>query len=121
MTWVSPIDEPTLGEVLRRIDSLTQQVTQLVTELKQDRADAARTYVRQDVYMANRTAEAAVVADLHGDVARVEAKTNERFERIEAQQKADAASRRQVWLTVIGLMVTAVLGVAALVLNIVQG
>jgi len=99
-------DEPTLGEVLRRIDGLTMQVTALVSELKQDRIDAAKTYVRQDVYMAERQAGQAVVADLHGDVRKVEADLGRELRQVKEDLKAEKASRRQVWLAISAMAVT---------------
>lgn len=118
---MTPIDEPTLGEVLRRIDTLTAQVTNLVRELKEDRTLAAQTYVRQDVHLRERQTIEANISDVRSDITKVDTESKARFDRLEAQQKADADKRRQLWLTIAGLFVTVILGVAALIVNIVQG
>lgn len=118
---MSAIDEPTLGEVLRRIDTLTQQVSQLVAELKQDRADAARTYMRQDVYMAERTAQQAMVADLHRSIAKVEAEFDAEIQGIKDGQRDERTGRRQVWLAVGTCAVTSLLTLAGLIVTIVRG
>src|SRR5690348_10619280 len=56
--------EPTMGEVMRRLDEVARQMSELFREIKEDRAAAAATFVRQDVYIAQRHADHAVVADL---------------------------------------------------------
>lgn len=125
---LTPIDEPTLGEVLRRIDSLTAQVINLVAELKEDRISAAKTFVRQDVHVRERQMIEANISDIRTDIVAVDTKNearltkiDDRFDRLESQQKIDADKRRQVWLTIAGLFITVVLGIAALIVNIVQG
>ena len=60
-------DEPTLGETLRRLEELSRQMIDLTREIKEDCATPAASYVRRDVYGAQRQADAAVMADLHGD------------------------------------------------------
>ena len=51
-------EDPTLGEILRRLDELSRQLIDLTREIKEDRTVAATTYVRQDVYQAQRLADA---------------------------------------------------------------
>ena len=89
------IDEPTLGEVLRRISDLSSQVAALVAEIKQDRIDAAKTFVRQDVYIVEQNMQNAVVSDLNGDI-----KT------MREDLKAEKASRRQIWLAISAIAVS---------------
>ena len=50
-------DEPTLGEVIRRLDDVSRQLVELTREIKDDRAANAATFVRQDVYVAQRHAD----------------------------------------------------------------
>lgn len=123
-----PLEEPTLGEVMRQLMSLSQQVERLVERLEKDRIDAAATYVRRDVYTAERQALESNISDVRTDVTAVNVKVdekngkvNDRITRLEDQQKAADEKRRQVWLTIAGLFITVVLGIAALVVNIVQG
>ncbi|CAI9417412.1 hypothetical protein [Nocardioides sp. T2.26MG-1] len=98
-----PIEEPTLGEVLRRIDSLTVQVTNLVAELKEDRLAAAKTYMRQDVYLVERQAIEANLSDVRADLAHLASTTDTQFSTIEKRHRADDDKRRQMWATIGGL------------------
>lgn len=66
-------EEPTLGEVVRRLDEVSRQLASVVHDIKDDRSQNAATYVRQDVYVAQRQADLAVSADLHGDVTKLKA------------------------------------------------
>lgn len=116
-----PIDEPTLGEVLRRIDALTAQVADLVREIKDDRAEAARTFMRQDVYVTERRTIEANIADVRADITTVSERADGRFKTIDERFQADADRRRQMWFSIAGLTLTLVLGIAALIVSIVQG
>lgn len=94
-------DEPTIGEVIRRLDSIALQLTEVVKEIKDDRADNAKTFVRQDVYIAQRQADQAVVADLHGDIRTVK-----------ADRQKDTESQRQRNLTMAVLAISSVISIA---------
>ena len=102
-----PQDEPTLGEVLRRIDALVDQVTTLASEMKDDRRESAKTFVRQDVYIAQRLADQAVVSDLHGDLATVK-----------AERQKDLEWRRQINLTLAAITITALVSIAIAIATI---
>jgi len=115
------VNEPTLGEVLRRIDTLTAQVADLVREIKEDRIAAERTYMRQDLYVTERRTIEANIADVRSDITTVSERSDGRFKTIEERLQADADRRRQMWLTIAGLTITLVLGIAALIVNIAQG
>ena len=101
-------EEPTLGEVLRRLDDLINKVAELTQELKDDRNNAAATYVRQDVYIAQRQADAAVVADIHGDI-----------KSIKDDRRKDNDWRRQQNLSLAGLTITVLVSIALAIINIV--
>lgn len=102
------LDPPHLGEVMRRLDGVVSQLSQIAAEMKQDRAEAAKTYVRQDLYIANRQADGAVVADLNGDL-----------HALRADRDRDAQQRRQILMWLGGLTVTFLLGIAGIVVSIV--
>lgn len=93
-------DPPTLGEVLRRLEVVATQLGGIAREIKEDRAAAASTYVRQDVYLAERRASSAVVADLHGDIQVVRAEVGSEIQGIKTDLKADRGWRRQMWLAI---------------------
>lgn len=93
-------DEPTLGEVTRRLEEITRQLTEIAGQMREEQARAAQTYVRQDVYNANRQADHAVVADLHGDIAAVATK-------LDGTESARKANVR--WAIGTGLALAAVL------------
>ena len=116
-----PIEEPTLGEVLRRLDLVVSQLNEIASELKADRAENAKTYVRQDVYMAQRQADAAIVHDLNGDIRKVETKAGERIDKLESDRQSDIDKRRQMWLAIAGMTLAFISATAALIVNIVQG
>lgn len=98
-------NEPTMGEVLRRLDEVSRQLLDLAGQMRDDRDKAAATFVRQDVYQAQRIADQAVVADLHGDI-----------RSINKSRESDAGFRRQVWVTIgtlsISMLVTIVIAIA---------
>ena len=97
----STADEPTMGEVIRRLDAIAAQLTEVVKEIKDDRAQNAATFVRQDVYHANRKADQAVVANLNQDIGG-----------LQADRKADAAWRRQSNLTLAVLAISSLVSIA---------
>ncbi|HET7303639.1 MAG TPA: hypothetical protein VFJ12_03685 [Segeticoccus sp.] len=102
-------DEPTLGEVMRRLDETSRQLADLAGQMREDRNHAAATYVRQDVYVAQRQADHAVVADLQTDIASV---------RSEARHTEDKRSANVKWAIGIGLSLAAlIVTVLALVLQ----
>ncbi|MGL5830443.1 MAG: hypothetical protein ACRC0L_12870 [Angustibacter sp.] len=56
--------EPSASEMLRRIEEITRRQEDLMTEIRADRAALAATYVRLDVYRAERAADTSDVTDL---------------------------------------------------------
>lgn len=100
-------DEPTTGEIVRRLDAIAGQLTEVIREIKDDRAHNAETYVRQDVYIAQRLADQAVVADVASDV-----------RSIKDDRKAEESKKRAQNLTLalfaITTVVTLALGIANL-------
>lgn len=114
-------DEPTTGEIVRRLDALTATIGELVSELKADRAEAAKTYLRKDVYLAERQAANAVVSDLQSDIVANKATADARFDKLEEQRRDDAASRRQLWLALAAMSITMLGIITAAIINIVQG
>lgn len=126
---MADLEPPNLGEVLRRLDNLSTQLTALVAEMKADRAENARIYVRADVYNVAQTAQNAIVADLHRDVGQLEtnlraeitsARSNAdaKFAVIETDRKADMAWRRQVLLGLGTLAVTVLLAIVGFVITL---
>lgn len=101
-------DEPTLGEVLRRLDEVSRQLVDITREIKEDRSAAAATYVRQDVYIAQRQADAAVVADIHGDI-----------KSIKDDRRKDNDWKRQQNLSLAALAITVLVSIALAIVNIV--
>lgn len=58
------MSEPTLAEVVRRLEENTSQLRDIVAEMRSDRAALAATYVRKDVYDEARRADQRDLADL---------------------------------------------------------
>lgn len=101
------LEPPTLGEVMRRLDNIVSQLGTIASEMKQDRLDAAKTYVRQDLYLAQRQADQAISADLHSDI-----------QSIKSDRAKDQQQRRQMNMWVAGLTVTVLLAIAGMVVQI---
>lgn len=102
------LEPPTLGEVLRRLEQIAMQLANIANEMKHDRADNAKTYLRQDLYLAQRQADAAVVADLNGDI-----------QGLKGDRVKDQQQRRQMNMWLAGLSVTVLLGIASIVVSII--
>lgn len=130
------IEPPNLGEVLRRLDGLQSSIADLIAEMKADRAENARIYVRADVYMERSKVQDQNIKDLHRDVGevdkRIEAEaakvlasvgvlkvdTDAKFAVIESERKSDLAWRRQIMLTVGGIAVTVLVAIVGFVLQL---
>jgi hypothetical protein len=119
-------DEPTNGEVLRRLDEVSRQLVALAGEMKEDRAKAYTVFVQQAVYnerektyVAHRLADQAVVADLHGDIKKVETNLGREIDGIKTDRKNDVNFRRQVWLTMGALAITTLVTVVIAIINFV--
>jgi hypothetical protein len=75
---MSGIDQPTIGEVLRRLDDLGASFLRLGEEIRQDRLQQARTYVARETYIANRETD------------------DQRFKALETENANQGGFRRQV-------------------------
>lgn len=137
---MAELDPPNLGEVLRRLDSLQTTIADLIVEMKADRAENARIYVRADVYNVAQTAQNAIVADLHRDVGKVDTElraelnatkaglraeintfknsTEAKFTVIETDKKTDVAWRRQATLALGGIAVTVLVAIVGFVIQL---
>lgn len=105
-----PDQPPTLGEVIRRLDTLARSLEELGKDIREDRKDAAATYVRRDLYVAERLADQTVTADLAREITA-----------IQADRRSDAGFRRQVLLglalAAIGSMTSVMVLVVSLVVR----
>lgn len=102
-------DEPTLSEVMRRLDETSRQIADLAAQMREDHRHAAQTYVRQDVYLAQRQADQAVMADQAGDVKAVEVKVDALAAKVDSNEDKRRNSVR--WgigtsLVCLGLLLT---------------
>lgn len=91
-------DEPTLGEVMRRLDGLVSTVSDLVHQLREDRRHNANTYVRRDWQEEARNADHAMIRELAKDLVdlRQQRETDAERQRQEAERQSNF--RRQVGL-----------------------
>lgn len=113
-----PLDPPTLAELMRRLDEMAVRQEKILDEIKHDRAAMASTYVRQDVYMAERQMASAVSADIRTDVGQLEGTTHRKFKEIDESRKSEQAQRRQMLMWLGGLTVTVLLGIGGLIVSI---
>jgi hypothetical protein len=131
-------DSPTIGELARLVDRLTDQVKALVDRLDREREEHQRTYLPREVWNAMHQADGAVIADLSTDIRgckdatkaeinRVEAKVDKFNEEYDTDRKHDAevkrqeqlaekARRQQFTLAVVGLFVTSLVSIVIAVL-----
>jgi len=114
------LDPPSIGEIIRRLDEITARQERMLDKMDRDRTEAAKLYVRQDVYLAERQMANAVVSDLQTDISGVSSKVDEDRKSREQQRKEEAVARRQIWLALGGISVTLLLGIAGLIIQVVR-
>ena len=100
-------DEPTIGEAMRRLDTVSKQMETLARQLAEDRRDFASTYVRHDLYEARHLS-------LDRRVTLLEAGD-------EAREKDEADTRRQLMFIVLAVALTAVAGLLVGLANLALG
>lgn len=92
-------DEPTLGEVVRRLSDITTQLSAITNQLRTD-------FVRADVYEAHQSATKDDIKDVRDAVVRIEAKREE-------DQKWRRTASLTVALAFVGWLVTIALALLA--------
>lgn len=80
-------DEPTLGEVMRRLDAVSRTLGDIAQQMREDRQHAAATYVRRDVFDEARRADQSAVREVAKDL-----------DTMEVDRKKNADFRRQMGL-----------------------
>lgn len=111
-------DPPTLGEVMRRLDSITSQLVEIVKEIRSDRVDAAKTYVRQDVHQRAEQLINSNISDVRTDVAALDTKVESHHEQYKRDRAADVTTRRQTFMWLGTLTVTVLFGIGGLLLSL---
>jgi len=103
------VSEPTIGEVVRRVDGLVQQVSNLVNKLDADRRRADEAYVNRGEYLEYKlrvedrlTAQATGLTDINKD-----RDEDARWRRTAFFTAAVAAAG---WLVTIALFIATLLG-----------
>ena len=99
--------EPTMGEVVRRLEDIAKQIERTSNDIRTDRAEQARTYVRQDVYTSDKRSEGLA----RDAIARAAKELEDRLD------KADAFKRQIVAGVSVGailLVVNIIIGMSAL-------
>lgn len=95
--------EPTLGEVFRRLDEVSRQLSSLADQMGKDRVAAEIVFVRKDVY-------AAETNSLTTRVTKIEAED-------EARDRDAVAFRRQLMFLVLATALPAIAGLLLAVNN----
>lgn len=95
--------EPTPGEIMRRLDDISRQLARVVDQVARWQTQAERTYVRQDVYLAQRQADQAVIADVAGDLRAVEQRHAEQTKRVESLEDKRIQARNFAITTMIAV------------------
>jgi len=103
------VSEPTLGEVVRRLDGVAQQITNLVEKIDVDRRRDAETYVNKDSYREYQRLVEATFKAHAGDIEDLNESRKEdaRWRRTASLTLAVAAAG---WLVTIALFVATLLG-----------
>lgn len=122
-------DEPTLGEIGWRLDALTAQIVALAVEIREDRASAAATFVRQDVAIREREFGQALAANLNSDlgelkrgwqadVAEIKRERDADAAEIKRKRETDVAWHRQTTLTLAVLAITSLITIGIATFNL---
>ena len=93
-------DQPTLGEVVRRLDDTVKQVTGLVDRLEKRDRYVEEHFVRNAVWLEARKADQMMVANLHQDIGA-----------LNKGRENDTNFRRQIILAVIGAFAAGVVAI----------
>lgn len=78
-------DQPTLGDLARRLQDLADQGKALADRLDRDREAHQRSYMPRELYAAMHTADNAVVADLARDIRACRDSVNAEVKRVETK------------------------------------
>ena len=92
-------EEPTLGEVVRRLEDVAKQIAAVASQLSNDRRDAAQTYVNRETYQADRRLIDANHTALQGRVVDLEKAQ-------EDEQKWRRAASFQLAIVAVGWLLT---------------
>lgn len=103
-------DDPTPGEIWRKLEDLTKQIGALVERLERRDNYVEENFVRSRVWLEARKADQGAVANVVQDVGA-----------LQKQQETDRAWRRQLGLSVALALVSSLLAIAGLVLTLVLG
>jgi len=88
------VDEPTIGEAMRRLDAVSKQMEILARQMAEDRRDFASTYVRYDLYESRHLSLDRRVTIIETDN--------------ETREKDEINRRRQYTVIVVSVALTAV-------------
>lgn len=100
-------DEPTLGEVVRHLNRLAEQLDGIVDRLERRDHYIEENFVRTRVWVEARKADQAMSANLAQDIGA-----------LQENVKIDAAWRRQVMLTLAGVTIASLVSIALAVVNL---
>jgi hypothetical protein len=100
------MNEPTMGEVLRRLDDVARQLDATAKRMHEDRLRAEQTFVRLDVYNSDRRGDERALSEVQRDV-----------QDVQEDRKTDVNWRRQVMLALACVAITAIVTAALAVSN----
>ena len=102
--------EPTIGEAVRRINEVSQQLSALALRMAQDRRDAAATYVPRELYEARHS-----FVNRRIDV--LEAADEAREQADKERERTAAETRRQLLFITLGAFATGIVAIIVAVLT----
>jgi hypothetical protein len=112
-------DEPTMGEILRRLDQTAAQLANIVERLERRDTYIEENFVRQRVWVEARKGDQAMVANLNQDIAVEKSERLADVKTLRDERKSDANWRRQQNLSVAILAITTLVSIALTITNLV--
>lgn len=104
------MSEPTLGEVVRRLDQIAAQQRDMLQEMRDDRQNMARTYMPRELYEARH-------ASLRADLEARDAEMRSDIDELRKDRRDDEKHRRQQWSAIALIFLTALVSMVATMLQ----
>jgi len=111
-------DLPTMAEIMRIVVRIEAAQIEILRELKADRVETAKTYMRQDVWLPERNLINAAISDTRTDVSNLDGKVDRFRDTYKKDRDGDDTKRRQMWMWIGGIAVTLLLGIGGLLISV---
>jgi hypothetical protein len=109
-----PDSQPTLGEVMRRLDDTSSQLARLADQMRTDRDRADMRFVPRGEWVEGRRADQGRIAETEKDVVEIKGKET-------AREQADTTWRRQILLAFAVAAFSGIVSVAVAIAGLILG